>query len=88
MEEWNDIEEFMGDVMAKHKVAIMIAVTDRITQMGFRFDTPEAMEEFFKERIVFYDVEYEDITEVWLLEQGSITHGRLLMRMKSTPDLT
>lgn len=61
-----DIESEMQHSIAEHKFLMMVDITERITQLGFRFSSPDAMREFFEKRIMFVDKPMQNIIEVWL----------------------
>ena len=88
MNELNDVEQEMKIAMAEHKFRVMLSVVNRLTQMGFHFKTEKELEHFLKDWIVFSEVMYQDITEVFLLDEANKETGTVIMQVKTTPDLT
>ena len=81
MNELIEIEQQMKVAMVAHKMSIISSVTKRLFQLGFTFKTRTDHNNFFKDRILFEDVPYENNTKVWLDDE------KVIMTVRTNPDI-
>lgn len=80
------IEKEMKRVLAAHRLKILVAVTEKIIQLGFRFKTPGDLQRFFKTRLLLKEIPSENITEVWLKSPNG-KGGHLIFTSTYVPDV-
>ena len=85
MNELKLIEFQMRSAIAMHKVRMLEAVAQRLTQLGFRFSSPESMEDFFKKKVCFIERPHTNITEVHL--EGDMGSSFKIMEHTSFPEV-